>query len=366
MKLECVKQKMEEVIVKADRITAKNSTLPVLQCVLLIVKDSILTVRATNLDLGIEITLPVKSSVDGIIAVPSGILSHYLSSLQNEASLVFELVDNTLVIKCGKSKASIKTLPYEDFPTIPLITEGESVSMKSNDFINGLKSVWYSASVSSIKPELSSVYIHQNDKDLFFVATDSFRLAEKKIQIKNGNELKDLLVPFKNIPEIMRTLESGEEEFRLSFNKNQISFYGKNFSLTSRIIDGNFPDYTQIIPKNHTTEVIVLKQDLLGFLKLNTIFSDKFNQIHFSVQPSNKLFELSSRNSEVGENTTALEGSFEGEDLEINFNYKYILDCFQSIQGESVSLQFNGSNRPLIIRSVGDNSFLYLAMPMNR
>jgi len=366
MKVECVKQKLEEVITKADRITAKNSTLPVLQCLLLIVKDSILTVRATNLDLGIEITLPVKSLIEGIVAVPSVTLSHYLSSLQNEASVVLELVDNTLVITCGKSKATIKTLPYEDFPTIPLITEGESITAKVLDFIAGLKSVWYSASVSSIKPELSSVYIHGQNKELLFVATDSFRLAEKKVQVKIGGELKDLLIPFKNISEIIRTLEGGGEEFTLSFNKNQLSFYGKNFSLTSRIIDGNFPDYTQIIPKSHTTEVIVLKQDLLGFLKLNTIFSDKFNQIHFSVQPSNKLFELSSSNSEVGENTTSLDGSFEGEDLEINFNYKYILDCFQSIQTESVSLQFNGSNKPLIIRGVGDSSFLYLAMPMNR
>ncbi len=366
MKLECVKQKLEEVVIRADRITAKNSTLPVLQCILLIVKESILTIRATNLDLGIEITLPVKSSVDGVVAIPSSTLAHYLSSLQNEASLTLELIDNTVVIICGKSKASIKTLPYEDFPTIPLIAEGESSLFKTSEFIMGLKSVWYSASVSSIKPELSSVFVHKQDKELLFVATDSFRLAEKKTPFKGGDELKDLLIPFKNIPEIIRTLEGGEEEFRLSFNKNQLSFYGKSFSLTSRIIDGNFPDYTQIIPKNHTTEVIVLKQDLLSFLKLNTIFSDKFNQIHFSVKPSNKEFELSSRNSEVGENVTTLEGSFEGEDLEINFNYKYILDCFQSIQSESVSLQFNGSNRPLIIRGVGDHSFLYLAMPMNR
>jgi DNA polymerase-3 subunit beta len=366
MKFECVKQKLEEVVVKADRVTTKNSTLPVLSCVLLIVKDSILTVRATNLDLGIEITLPVKSSEDGVTAVPSGTLSHYLSSLQGDTTLLVELVSNTLVVTCGKSKASIKTLPYEDFPTIPLITEGESIVAKTSDFVSGLRAVWYSASVSSIKPELSSVYIYQNDKELVFVATDSFRLAEKRIFVKNGSGLKGLLVPFKNVPEIIRTLEGGEEEFTLSFNKNQTSFYGKNFSLTSRIIDGNFPDYTQIIPKGHTTEVIVLKQDFLGFLKLNTIFSDKFNQIHFTVEPSNKRFELSSRNSEVGENTTALSGSFEGEDLEINFNYKYILDCFQSIQSENVSLHFNGPSKPLIIRGTGDGSFLYLAMPMNR
>jgi DNA polymerase-3 subunit beta len=174
------------------------------------------------------------------------------------------------------------------------------------------------------------------------------------------------LIPYKNIPEIIRILEQINDDVSVSLNKNQISFEYKGIYLFSRVIDGVFPDYKQIIPKQSSTEVVVLKQDLIDGLKVSHIFSDKFNQITITVDPKTKEFSLKTKNSDVGENTHNLDATIEGDSLTINFNQKYIVDCFQSIESDSISLLFNGLNRPMVIHPATDKSFTYLVMPMNR
>jgi len=154
---------------------------------------------------------------------------------------------------------------------------------------------------------------------------------------------------------------------KVKIGKNLISFEANGIYAVSRVIDGVFPDYKQIVPKNFTTEVVALKQDFLNALKISNIFSDKFNQVHISIDPKKKLFEIQTKNSDVGENKTAVDAAITGDPVEINFNYKYIIDCFQSIDADSVSLQLSGMNRPMVIRPVsGDQTFMYLVMPMNR
>ena len=149
-------------------------------------------------------------------------------------------------------------------------------------------------------------------------------------------------------------------------SSSTVSFSSDNIYLTSRVIDGVFPDYRQIVPKKSETEAIVLRQDLLNALKLSNIFSDKFNQVNLKIAPPEKVFELSSANNDVGENKTFLDAALTGENVELGFNYKYFLDCFQSIVADSVSIKLSGSGSPILISPVSDPSFIYLIMPMNR
>jgi DNA polymerase-3 subunit beta len=198
------------------------------------------------------------------------------------------------------------------------------------------------------------------------VSTDSFRLAEKKIKMMRGmEEISGILIPFKNIGEILKVFGEFQGVIKVCFNKNQISFSSDNIYLTSRIIDGIFPDYRQIIPKDSTTDVVVLKQDLLNALKISNIFSDKFNQVNLKITPKEKVFELSSANNDVGENKTYLDAVINGENIELGFNYKYFLDCFQSITTDSISIKFS-AGKPIVISPISDNSFTYLIMPMNK
>jgi len=364
MKLECSIEKIKNAVSQVERITGKNLTLPILNSILLIASGKSLKLRSTNLSLGIEIEIPAKIEKEGTLAVSGSVLNAIFSNVSQNENVHLEDKDSNLLIKTKKTQIKLKSQPHEDFPTIPMVN-GISFEIESKKLLDGIKAVYYSSSVSDIKPEISSVFIYTNEENLTFVSTDSFRLAEKKIKTKGVPEILGILIPFKNISEILKVFGEIQDIIKVCFNKNQISFSSDNIYLTSRVIDGIFPDYRQIIPKNSATEVVVLKQDLLNALKLSNIFSDKFNQVNLKISSKEKIFELSSINNDIGENKTYLDAVIKGENIELSFNYKYFLDCFQSITTDSVSIK-SGASRPMVISPVSDASFTYLIMPMNR
>lgn len=365
MKLECEIEKLREGILQTERITGKNLTLPVLSSILFVASGKSLKLRATNLSLGIEIELPAKIEKEGIVAITGSVLAGIFSNITQNEKVSLEESNGNLLIKTKKNKITSKGQPTDDFPTIPQVT-GTTFEIEAKRLLDGLKSVYYSSSPSDVKPEISSVYIYSNEDNLVFVSTDSFRLAEKKIKIKNLKEIPGILIPFKNVPEILRVFGDMGGEVKVCFNKNQISFACGSTYLTSRVIDGVFPDYRQIIPKQRLTKAVVLKADLQNALKLSNIFSDKWNQVNLSIKPKEKIFELSSQNNDVGENKTSLDAAISGEGAEVGFNYKYFLDCFQSLNTDSVSIELSESSKPIVVTPSGDSSFTYLIMPMNK
>ena len=365
MKVKCVTSKLNNFISKIEKITGKNLNLPILNCILLEAKKNQLIIKSTNLDLGVEISLTTEVKEDGIIAVPGNILKNLLASISND-NILLETEKDNLLISSKNNTSIIKSYVNSDFPLIPKVDSKNNITIDSKKLLKGLKSVWYSASTSTIRPELSSIFINIKNGYLYFVATDSFRLAEIKIPIKIEKEIENILIPYKNISEIIKIFEDVDGDIEIKFTKNQIAFKYNNIYLTSRIIDGVFPDYKQLIPKESTTEAVVLLDDLINVFKIINIFSNKFNQVNFNINPKNKIFEVKSRNDEIGENLNKISAALSGEVLNINFNYRYIVDSFQSITTDSVILQFNGNNKPLVIKGVSDNQFLYLVMPMNK
>ena len=365
MKLECSIEKLKNALHKVERVAGKNLSLPVLSSILLVASNKNFKIRATNLSLGVEIEIPAKIEIEGTTAVNGQILSGVFSNISKDDNVLLDLSNGNLSIKTRNNNILIKSDSFDDFPTLPTVKEN-CFTINSQKIVDGIKSVYYSGAVSDIKPEFASVYIYSIDNNLVFVSTDSFRLAEKKIKIKGIDNIGSILIPIKNVSEILRLLGDNDTDIKVCFNKNQISFFGEDFYITSKVIDGIFPDYKQIIPKEFQTEVVVLKEDFINSLKISNIFSDKFNQINLIIRPKSKIFELNSKNIDVGENNTRLEAALKGEDIELSFNYKYLLDCFQSIGSDSLTLYFNGANRPIIIRGISDESFMYLVMPMNR
>ena len=365
MKIECSIEKIKNAVSQVERITGKNLTLPVLNSILLTASGKSLKLRSTNLSIGIEVEIAAKVEKEGILAISGSVLNAIFSNVSQNENVFIEEQNENLLIKTKKSQIKLKSQPHDDFPSIPVVA-GTSFEIDSKKLIDGIKSVYYSSSVSDIKPEISSVFIYSNEENLIFVSTDSFRLAEKKIKVKGIEEILGILIPFKNVSEIVKVFGEFNGTIKVCFNKNQISFSSDNTYLTSRIIDGIFPDYRQIIPKDSLTDVVVLKQDLLNALKLSNIFSDKFNQVNLKITPKEKLLELSSSNNDVGENKTYLDAVINGENIELGFNYKYFLDCFQSITTDSVSIKLSGASKPIVVSPVSDSSFTYLIMPMNR
>lgn len=366
MKIECSIEKLKKALVIVERVIGKNLTLPVLESILFIVKDKTLILRATNLSIGIETKITTKVEKEGIIAIKGNTLSSLFLNLKDDGVAVLEVVNGNLSIKTKTNTTLLKSVSHEDFPTIPIVS-GEEFSIPTIKFIEGLRSVYYSASISDIKPEIGSVYIYPEENNLVFVSTDSFRLAEKKIKTKEPLSFSGVLLPFKNVVEIIKVFEEVTDDLKITLQKNQISISTNEIYLTSRIVDGVFPDYKQIIPKEATTEVVVLKQDFISSLKITNIFSDKkLNQITLLINPSKKVFEINSKNIDIGENKTTLFATISGEEVSVNFNYKYVIDCIQSISSDSLSLKLNGTNKAMIINGIGDSSFRYLIMPMNR
>lgn len=366
MKADCSKDLLAEVLNKLEKIAGKHQTLPVLSGILVEAEKGSLILKATNLDVAAEFILPAKVEEVGRAVIPASALASFAANLSGGKNIHLELNQNNLKLSTPNNTALIKTLPAEEFPSLPEVASGQMFTLLAKDLVKGLTSVVYSSAGHSLKPELASVSLRGDGEFLIFAATDSFRLAEKKIKIKKDLDFNPILIPVKNTNEIVRLLDKINSEVEIKIDKNQMAVSAEGLTIITRLVDGLFPDYQQIIPKEKQTEATVLKQDLLNALKLSNVFSGKFNQINFLIKPNTKIFKISSKTADLGENEQSLDAALSGEEVEVNFNYRYISDSFQSIDSDSVNLSFSGQNRAMVITGVGDRTFLYLVMPMNK
>lgn len=365
MKFEIPLDVLQNALSTAARFAEKRANLPVLGCVLLTAEGNRLIVRATNLECGVEVVLPAKVSSEGTIAVPAGVFAGFLSNARGKTVTV-NLQGEVLKVDSERANASIKTLPHDDFPILPRVSAERSFKIKSSDLVRAIRSVAYCASLSAIKPELQSVLLYGEAGKLTAVATDSFRLAEKTVPLKSGGSVPELLIPARNAAELMRVLEGVTSEVEIYYNDNQLSTQTDGIYYTSRLLDGAFPNYRQILPKSFATEAVVLREDFGGALKSLSVFADKFAQVSLAIEPSKKAIMLSSRNPDVGEQVSTLKAAVQGDQVAVSFNGRYLADSLQAVAGDSVRLHSNGPGKAMLIRDAGDDSFLYLAMPMNR
>ena len=356
-------KQLKQVLDTVSKVSTKHITLPVLQCVLLEVSGTTLTIKATNLEIGIEGTLTVNVEEEGVIAVPAHILVQTVNLIP-QPSLTLTTEGEVLVVEARDSRTEIKSIPAGDFPSIPHISSNP-VTIQGHLFALGIKTTAFTASQSSIKPELGSIYIHQKKEHaLTFVATDSFRLMEKTIPQKGVVFEEAILVPYKNALELARVIDDVSGEVQLFVTENQCALTVGNIYITSRLITGTFPDYTQIIPKEYKTTITTLTSDFAQALKKTNIFLNKFMQLTLTI--SDGTCSLSSQSGEAGATTESIKAHIEGEDLTLNFNQRYIHEVIPHIQSDSILLKCAGVGRPMVIENINDSSLRYLVMPMNK
>jgi DNA polymerase-3 subunit beta len=365
MKATCNIEKLKTAVTLADRMTGKNMTLPILNAILLIAEGNTIKIRSTNLNVGIELEIPATIDVEGSVVLKGDVVASVCNNISGANDVLLTLENDNLMMKATKATTIIKALPSDEFPTLPTV-EGDHIEIKRAVLEEGIRSVFFASATTDIKPEIASIYLYSEGGVLHIVATDSFRLAEKKIAVKGLADISKILIPYKNINDVLRALEVCGETVRIAYTRNQIAFSGNGVYFTSRLIDGGFPPYQLIIPKEEMTSVVVMKQDLINTLKLSTIFTDKFFQVVFSIDPSQKQLTITSKNSDVGSVSSTVDAVIKGEAIEVVCNLKYFLDVFQAITGDSMSLSFTTAQKPIIIRSVTDTNFLYLLMPTNR
>ncbi len=360
------KQNLQEAVSLAIRVVGKKESLPVLSCVLCEATKNELIIRATKLESAGDIRIPARVARSGVCAIPAQTFMQTVRALRS-GHITLTHKDRHIVCTTGGSTTAINIIPHEEFPTIPKPTDSVRFSLPHNTFLEGIRSVAYAASSSTIRQEFSSIFITYKDGAVVFAATDSFRLAEKKIHIPIKKEPEDILIPVKNALDLVYVFEyGGEDEIVCTVADSQLHASSGLVSFVSRVVDASFPDYEAIIPKKTTTEVVALKEDVAIILQKATIFSGDAHQIGFHVYPKRKIFSASAQHTAIGEMSDAIDAAITGDDIDINFNIPFVSDCLQSIGSDSLQLKFAGSEKLLGIDGVSDKTFRYLVMRLNR
>lgn len=366
MNISCPLTQLSKALSIAEKLSGKKESLPVLSCFLLEARKNDCVVRATNLEAGVEVILPCKVQEAGVVAVPVTLFSQVIRNARGE-SVELEVIEGTLSVKTKGGKAQVKIVAHEEFPRIPTSNQESSVTLRKSILTEGITSVVYAAAQSTIRPEFASVYIHQEGQSIYFTATDSFRLAEKKILLPQQVEIPETLLPTKNALEMLHVLELlDEDEVKIHIEDGQISVEGVSVRFVSRVVDAVFPNYQAIIPKNFVTEVVALKQDVASGLRKARLFAHTTQQVSFHIYPGKKICTLTASHQDTGDVADTIDAVVKGDDLDINFNIGYVADGLSSIPDDSISLSFAGPGKPLVVKGVADASFTYLVMPLNR
>lgn len=365
MKLTTTKEKFLQGILITERLIGKKESLPVLSCVLIDAKKE-MTLRATNLEAGVETSIPSDVEERGVIAVPAAILSQTIRALGSDR-IVLRQEGANLIVESRGTKTLIKAVPHEEFPALPEGRGRGGSEVLRELLVRGIQSVMYAASPSMIRPELGSISISLRKSGVVCVATDSFRLAEKTTPGAAREDGDDILVPLKHAGELLHVLErmSGERVV-VRTEDGQVIVEGSGVRFMSRIVDAPFPNYKDIIPKSFTAEATLLKNDLVEMLKKARVFSGAEQQVGLHLYPKRKIFTATAQSADVGEMSDTIDAALSGEDIDINFHIGYFSECFPSIESDSVTLSFSGPGKPLVVRGVSDPTFLYLVMPLNR
>jgi len=375
MKLIILQEKLKEGVRVVERVSTKSLSLLVLNNILVKAEKNFLNLAATDLEIGIKWWALAKVEKEGAITVPARVFSDFINFLPNKQTAL-ELKDSTLTIECENYQTSLKGLNPEDFPIIPQIAGGEAVLVDSRSFCQGLNQIADIAIPSTAKPEISGIFFVFQKDFIKMAATDSFRLGEKTFypNLKTPNALSKeytLILPQKAAKEIINIFGEKEGELRICFSPNQILFElpmaetsHSQIQLTSRLIEGEYPNYQEIIPKKYETQVIFQRNEFLNQIKSAAIFSGKINEIKLKIDPKKEKVELFSQNPDLGEYHSHLAGKIKGKELEISFNHRFLADGLLNIKSSEVVFELNGSEGPGVLKPAGDSSYLYVVMPI--
>jgi len=282
------------------------------------------------------------------------------------------------VIECENYKTKIKGQPADEFPLIPAVDKKNYYSVKIDKFRQALSQVVFAVSASESRLELSGVFFSFNNKKLVLAATDSYRLAEREIDIKaeqNNSEEQSIIVPAKTLQELIRILsgakeggeESAEGEIKFYISDNQILFVIDSTELVSRLIEGQYPDYKQIIPASSKTTALVNRTELIRAVKASALFSKTgINDINLDFPSGKNQAVVSSASGQTGESVIELAAAVKGEDNGIIVNCHYLLDGLNNIEGENVKIEVVDNNTPCVLRPEKEKDYLYIIMPIKQ
>jgi DNA polymerase-3 subunit beta len=346
-----------------SRYTANKGQLPILANILIEAHKDGVYLSATNLEIGIRLDIGGKTEDEGQITVPAKNLTEYVASWPN-GTVEVELKDEKITVKSQKSQATFATTDAREFPNIPRAEEQESrgVEVESEVFKEISQRVAFAASVDDSRPVLTGVRFIVQGSEFTAVATDGFRLSQRLLRTTN-DELPAIILPARTVVELAKLSEGESVRMSVFPQNNQVIFDLGKIQLTSRILEGNFPDVAKIIPREFKTQVTVDREEILKAVKSAGIFARENNNI-IKLSIINNQCSIRATGGQIGENEATVEAEIEGDELQISFNYKYLLDFLNSISAERVVMKFNESVSPAVFMVEKDETLIHLIMPV--
>lgn len=366
MKLICEQKDLLKGLMIASKAISTNNTLPILNNILLKAEGQKLYFSATNLEIAVEYNINAEIKNEGSITIPSKIITNYVNFLKNE-KIELTSKESNVLIKSSNSETEINGLPASEYPTIPKTEITSQFKIKSEDLKDSIKKVVFAASISSTRPVLSGVYLNIKGNELKLVATDSYRLSEKKIILneKIDQEIKNI-IPAKTIYELLRLIELEEDlEFVEVLNSsNQVLFKIGNILLTSRLIEGVYPDYEQIIPKETKTTLFLDSDDFILTLKrINLFAKENNNNITLEVNSLGEMI-ISTSQTQIGTEKSIIQTQITGSENKIALNSQYLLDILSNLNTKEIILKINEKINPVILHPKDVTDFIHIVMPL--
>jgi len=373
MKLSCLQENLNRGLNIVGRAVATRTTLPITNNVLLSTDEGRLKLVATNLEMAISHWTGAKIEEEGNITVPARLLSEFVSSLPNDTIDVgLSPQTKTLGLKCARFEARISGVDAKDFPPIPSVDEGISTKVEVDALRQGINQVVFAAATEESRPVLTGVSVRFEGDTLTLAAADGFRLAVYKLPIATPvTDTTEVIIPARTLAELNRLSADQEEAVEILMNpgKSQVMFRLKNIELVSQLVQGNFPNYSQLIPQSYNTRVIVNISDFLRATRTASIFArDGSGIVRLVITPGSESnpgkLAVSARSEEIGDDVGEIDATVEGDEAKIAFNGKYLTDVLSVLNETQVALETTNPSSPGLIRPVGSENYTHVVMPM--
>jgi len=375
MKISCTQENLIQGLGAVSHIASKNLNLPILSNILFKVENKILTLMATNLEIGITTDIRAKVEGDGDFSVDARLLYNYISLLPKER-IDMEVDGDNIKIECLNQKTKIKTQSAADFPLIPKLNKENACIVDVKLFKQSVAEVVFACSNSESRPELSGVLMEIIGNELILASTDSYRLAESKIPlIDNKVTDRKMIIPAKTMQEVSRILSSFKSEesmenidnLEIYIGESQVMFSYNNIDIVSRLIEGQYPDYKQIIPASFNEKTKININDLTKNIKASSLFAKNgIFDIKLDFSASNNALTVTSSSIQTGENISQIKAEISSGESSIVLNYKYLLDGLQNMNSEWAEIEIIDSNSPCLIKPADRNNYLYIIMPIRQ
>jgi DNA polymerase-3 subunit beta len=373
MKLSCLQENLNRGLSIVGRAVATRSTLPITQNILLSAEQSRLKLAATNLEMAITCWIGAKVKQKGEITIPARLLSDFVNSLPNDL-IEINLPANgrILELKSGHFQAHIHGIDAADFPPIPQINDGITTTIEAASLREGIAQVAFAAATEESRPVLTGINTEFDGEQLNLVAADGFRLAVHKTTLSSPvKEKTTVIIPARTLNELNRLLSEQEEPVEITVNekKSQVLFRLKDAELVSQLIQGSFPNYSQVIPQSYTTRAVVDISEFLRVTKMSSIFArDASGIVRLVITPGTELtpgkVTVSAQAEEVGDNVGEVDALTDGEEAKIAFNVKYLSDVLSVLSQAQVALELTTPSSPGTIRPIGVDNYVHVVMPM--